>query len=148
MSAISPKVESFFSPKNLTYPLSTQALFEKAIQKNPKEEDLRLFEKVLHRRKDVHIRQDQMLRFASLVGSEKVIKILLDAGANLHVLNDAPFHIAVCYERISVIKLLLDYGANVNSRNFEAIKVAFDRKNKVLLKLLQDYGADLSILII
>ena len=60
------------------------------------------------------------LHWAAYYNRLKIVKILIDAGADVNIQNeeeDTPLHIATRWCNIKTIKLLLDSGADVNIKN-------------------------------
>ena len=88
---------------------------------------------------------------ASTCGSETIITLLLDRGADVnafgglifgHALQAASFH---GYE--SIVKLLINRGAHINDRrvgNDTALAAACERGHKSIVRFLLDNGADIN----
>ena len=80
-----------------------------------------------------------------------VIKMLLDAGANVNARNESggtALMIAVSHRHPETIRLLLNAGANVNAKDDEghtALMSAVHSENPETIKLLLDAGADATV---
>ncbi|GFF70323.1 ankyrin-1 [Aspergillus lentulus] len=131
---------------------STAALREglsKAIEKDMSD----LVDIILRKDKglvQIEIASDQTpLSFAAENGSEAVVKLLLEAGANMESednYNQTPLYLAALHGREAVVKLLLEAGANMESKN------TYDRTplyqaalngHEAVVKLLLEAGASL-----
>lgn len=89
---------------------------------------------------------------ASTCGSEEIVTLLLDRGADVnafsgliygHALHAASFH---GYEPI--VRLLIDRGANINDQrvgNDTALTGACERGHKSIVRFLLDNGADINL---
>lgn len=78
----------------------------------------------------------------------RIVKLLLDAGANLHVVNSngqSPLHAAVILGNVESVHLLLTAGADVNHEDNEGISVlkyAIVKSNLGIVELLVRNGVD------
>jgi hypothetical protein len=75
--------------------------------------DLKLVKKLLDEGADIHARDDGALYLASTYGHHEVVKLLLDRGANIHVMDNNTWYWASRNDHFEVMKLLLDRGATV-----------------------------------
>lgn len=90
------------------------------------------------------------LMFSVYQHDEKLVKILLEYGANPNLLNKTGFYSplseACVTNSISTVKVLIEYGADVNyqyNKSETALTVAAKEcKNFELVKLLLEHGAD------
>ena len=94
----------------------------------------------------VHANNDLALRWASKHGHANVVKILLDAGADVHADNDYALRWASNNGHAEIVKILLDAGADVHAVNDLALKWASKRGHANVVKILLDAGADKSVL--
>jgi len=86
-------------------------------------------------------------------GRIKVVKILLDHGANIEGRNDTmdtALIWASCYKYFDIIKMLLEYGADVDSKGRHGetslfFSVGIKKNNDEIVKLLLDYNADIEL---
>ena len=65
-----------------------------------------------------------------------MVRLLLNAGANVHVENDCPLRFASHGGHIDVVELLLEYGANARAENDCALYYANDNGHSELVTLL------------
>ena len=94
------------------------------------------------------------LMFSVYQHDDKLVKILLDYGANPNLLNKqgfySPLSEACVTNRVSTVKLLIEYGADVNyqyNKSETALTVAAKEcKNFELVKLLLNHGADVKLI--
>ena len=75
-----------------------------------------------------------------------MIKVLLDAGAEVNLKNDAgdtPLHIAVTHgpDNLPAIKLLVEAGADVNAQNADGKRIIFVTKGDSVEAYLRSNGA-------
>ncbi len=78
-----------------------------------------------------------------MVEEDKMLKILIENGANVNARNGQALINAINGMRLPVIKTLLNNGANVNLNNGEGIFTAIRYRPLSVLKLLVEYGADM-----
>lgn len=70
----------------------------------------------------MHAANDYAFRWACARGHLEVVKVLLDAGADLHAQEDFALRNAVKLRRTEVVKFLLEKGAYINANDNEAAK--------------------------
>jgi len=104
---------------------------------------------------DIAIKDEEnrtALHLACKAGSTRIVKLLLDRGANIDELggklNQTPLHIAVENGHLDIAELLLNAGANIDAKNklgFTPLYNAVRTKELGMIKLLLDRGADIEI---
>ena len=72
----------------------------------------------------------------------KVIKELIDEGADVHAGDDYVLRLASENGRVEVVKMLLEAGANVHARDDEALRWACKNGHVEVVKMLLKAGAD------
>lgn len=83
-------------------------------------------------------------------GDAKIVKILLDAGADINIKagpGNSPLHLAVSDNKEEIFKILLDAGADIQTKNnFEKtpLHIAAKNGNKEIIKKLLDAGANVN----
>ena len=88
---------------------------------------------------------------SSAQGYPKIIKVLLDAGANpdiSNVLGITPLIYGARYGNMEVVKMLIDYGADINLRDTHgdtALMKATEFGNIEVIDILIQAGADITI---
>ena len=87
-------------------------------------------------------KNDKALPWVAKYGHLKIVRLLLELGADVHILGDSALHDAVTNSHIEVVKLLLDKGANVHSANDFALRSAILLENLEIIKILLDAGAN------
>ena len=91
---------------------------------------------------------DSPLKFALYQRDDKLVKILLESGANPNIINGGynPLTSLLSTNRVSTVKLLLEYGVDVNYQYKKSetalTEAAKGCKNFDMVKLLLDKGAD------
>ncbi|KAI9697547.1 MAG: hypothetical protein M1820_007746 [Bogoriella megaspora] len=94
--------------------------------------------------------EDSLLHEASRIGSEAVMRILINNGADINLRNrggDTPLHEASRTGYEIAVRLLIDSGANVDSRNRNGespLYVASRKGEEKVVRLLIDSGADVN----
>ena len=90
-----------------------------------------------------HFGSDAALRWASINGRTEVVKILLEAGADVHAENDLALRIASYYGHTEVVITLLKAGANVHAPDHigpdAALRWASKYGHSEVVKLLEQY---------
>lgn len=90
--------------------------------------------------------------WAAAIGDLKLLKMLMDKGADIHVLTDnggsrTLFH-AIGMQQVEMVAFLLDQGVAVNAHYYADLTPAHHAvlvENIDILKLLIEHGADLSL---
>ena len=97
------------------------------------------------------------MQFAIQVDDRKIVKMLLDAGADPDIenkdpyfmtLNDRPLHCAAEFHRDEIARMLIESGADVNARNEmlnTPLHEAVGREGLETIKLLLRHGASTTI---
>lgn len=80
---------------------------------------------------------------AASVGFDKIVSLLLEAGADVHVDDDGALLAAVAKGSVTIVSLLLNAGANVHAEDDEAVNIAVRHFLKPkIVSLLLNAGAD------
>ena len=85
--------------------------------------------------------KEAALRWASRNGHTEIVKLLLEAGADVHAKNDGPLRLASENGHTEVVKLLLDAGTNFHADN-KALRWARRKGHTEVVKLLKAHIAD------
>lgn len=95
------------------------------------------------------------LMYGCAGGHEEVVKVLLEAGANVEDHNEnghTPLMEAASAGHVSVAKILLDHGAGINTHSNEfkesALTLACYKGHLDMVRFLLEAGADQVIIII
>lgn len=100
---------------------------------------------LLEKGHDVHESNDAALQTACDSGYARIVKLLLDAGANVHACGregnnkEAALQYAVCRGYTDIIKLLLDAGADVHADDDVALRYANYIGKKEIIKMLNEH---------
>lgn len=93
--------------------------------------------------------KDSTLCLAVIYGYHKMVKYLLEYGANPNAITyygDSALYLAVQRNDISLTRLLLEYGAEVNNISsafkISPLSLAAEYRNEEMVKMLLDNGAD------
>ena len=70
---------------------------------------------------DLHAKNDEALRFASMEGHAEVVRLLLAAGAEVHANDDLALRKVSKRGWSHVVRLLLDAGADVHAKDDQAL---------------------------
>lgn len=76
------------------------------------------------------------LMWACKFGHDLVVKMLIDAGADVHKNNDVSIVLASRYGHDKVVKILLDNGADVSVCSLNCVRTAFANAQNDVIKLL------------
>lgn len=91
------------------------------------------------------------LMYAAMNSKRDIIKILLEAGADVELGYDwgyTPLMGAAEYNNLEAVQLLLDYGADINAQHVDkltALMLAAKKASKEIVELLLNKGADANI---
>jgi ankyrin repeat protein len=88
-------------------------------------------------------RNDTPLVEAAHKGHLELVKLFHSLGADLRVNNDLPFYRACEWRRMDVMKYLLDHGADVNTMDGHAMCLYDNYNTPDFIEFLLDYGADI-----
>jgi hypothetical protein len=92
---------------------------------------------------DVHAGEDGALRWASTNGHTDVVKLLLEHGADVHAQNDAALRWASTNGHTDLVKILLEHGADVHVDDDDALRWASEKGHLHIVKYLVEQGADI-----
>jgi hypothetical protein len=92
-------------------------------------------------RTDVNVDNSAPLRYAAFSGFIKLMKLLIDYGADINVRS--PLNWAIDGKRYEAAKLLLNKGADVHHQDDKALRHAVGHNYVELTRLLLSYGADI-----
>jgi ankyrin repeat protein len=87
---------------------------------------------------DIHVNDDNPLRWASMNGHLDVVKCLVSHGADIHVNNEGALRWASLNGHLAVVELLIKHGANFYADDNLAIKWASNHGHTHIVKYLQD----------
>ncbi|MEK0337324.1 MAG: ankyrin repeat domain-containing protein [Nitrosopumilus sp.] len=91
----------------------------------------------LERGANIHLADNDALRWASENGHYDLVKLLLDSGADVHAQNDYALRWASHHGHYDVVKLLIDNGANVHAKNDSALRYASLEGHYDIVELLE-----------
>lgn len=119
-----------------------------------KEKDAAKVQQLIQGKVDINGKDDQgltALHYASWMGNEEIIRLLINAKANLNAsvtdTKDTPLHFAVFNGHFNAVELLLVGGANANAQKADGwtpVHLAVAKGQKEILQLLLDKGADVN----
>jgi cytohesin len=90
-----------------------------------------------------------LLYIASKKGEAKIMKLLIDHGANIDVRSkkgSTPLHVATKRRRMKAVKILLQEGANIDAKNDDgmtALDLAMENGDSRIFTLLHVHNRDL-----
>ena len=85
------------------------------------------------------IDKNNALQLAARKGHTRMVKALLDAGADIHYNEDAALRLAAWWGRTETAEALLEGGADIHAANDEALKWAKDGQHVGTMNLLQNW---------
>lgn len=118
--------------------------------KSFKTEDIEVTESITHLNKD-KILLDKLLSKAFYCNQMfedmiyRLVKILLQNGANIHIRNDKILRTAARYNYLKILKLALQYGADIHAKNEQALITTASKGYIESFLLLFEQGADIHI---
>ncbi|KAJ3087263.1 hypothetical protein HK102_011476 [Quaeritorhiza haematococci] len=90
---------------------------------------------------DVHTRQDTPLRWATTHGRTEVVRLLVEAGANVNVTNGEPLTHACQLGFIDIVKILLAAGADIHINHGKSLVEAAKGGHVEIVRILLERGA-------
>lgn len=84
------------------------------------------------------------LEVAARVGHVEILKLLLNAGANVNAKDGIALRQAVEHENGEIVELVLNSGADANAMDGIALRCMVTRGNEKIVELLLNYGANAS----
>ena len=87
---------------------------------------------------NIHTKNDEVLRWASINGNKNVVEYLVDNGADVNVADDYALRYASANGHLEVVKYLVDHGANVNARDNESLRLASKNGHKDVVTFLTE----------
>ena len=139
---------SIIESVNILQPKSHEDIIEDLFKLSQKEKDqsllnvsekghIKLVKLLLDAGANVHVADDSALRWASSRGHTELVKLLLNRGADVHAKDDYAFRWACKGGHIDAVKLLLDAGANVHAEDDIALRWAREKGHTEVVKLLK-----------
>ena len=98
-----------------------------------REGDLTLIQTYQQQGGDLHLNQDEMLRWSANSGHLPVVKYLLTKGADVHANNDQALRWGAEEGHLPVVQILIEYGANIH-KGINAVQ-----HQPLILSWLEDY---------
>lgn len=95
---------------------------------------------------DIHIQNEDSLRWASTKGHLEVVELLVQLGADIHSLKDYSLREASRNDHLEIVRFLLKAGANVHAEEDDAVRKASSRGHLEIVKLLIKHGANIHVL--
>ena len=90
----------------------------------------------LSKKADIHVLEDQPLRWASQDGHLDIVNYLVENGANIHAKNDHSLIKASGNGHLDVVRYLIEQGANIHAQNDAAIQSAIRNERHDVVKYL------------
>jgi len=103
--------------------------------------DLKVLKMLLDEGADIHAGADGLIYWAATKGHTDIVAFALDQGADIHVENDAPLRRAARFGSLETVKLLLERGANIHADGDGALWRAACDGHLEIVKFLLDEGA-------
>lgn len=94
---------------------------------------------------NVHVSDDNAIRFAAKHGNIETVQVLLAASANVHAGNDEALRGAADHGHTATVQVLLTAGANVNANDDEALCWAVNRGLAETVTVLLAAGANVYV---
>ena len=107
--------------------------------------ELSLVKYVLQKGADIHVYDDNALRYAVETNHTNMVKFLIDNGADVHIYDDLPLRLASQNGNLEMIKYLVEHGANVHGSHDHALRNAVVNNDFKIVKYLVEHGADIHV---
>jgi ankyrin repeat protein len=94
---------------------------------------------------DVHVHNDYPLRTAAQKGCTRIVDLLIQFGANVHVDDEIALKWAITLKRIKVVELLVKANANVHIHNEYPLMLTANYKYVNICHILLNAGANIHV---
>jgi hypothetical protein len=98
---------------------------------------------LINRGADIHIDNDEAIRWASLNGHLEIVKFLFGKGADIHADNNCAIRMASKNGHFEIVKFLFDKNADIHADNDYAIRLASSNGHLKIVKFLFGKGANI-----
>ena len=92
---------------------------------------------------DIHARNDESLRYASIHGHLDAVKYLISQGADIHARDNYSLRMASVSGYLDVVKYLVEQGADIHALNDYSLRMASDYGHLEVVKYLVSQGGDI-----
>ena len=98
-----------------------------------------VFQRLIDEGADIHVQENQALRYAAENDLRAVVTILLIYGADPSACDSYALRWAAANGYVEIVKMLLDQGANVHARDDEALRWAAAQGHTETVNVLKSY---------
>jgi hypothetical protein len=120
---------------------------DKVVLGEREEIDAEVIERLINEEANIHVCNDEALRWASKNGHYEIVKLLIEYGADIHIYKDEVLTLASENGYYNVVKLLIEHGANVNAtKDNRSLIYASGNGHYEIVKLLIKHGSDIRAL--
>lgn len=123
--------------------LKKQKVLNKKLILATKQENVDLVNMLLQNGADAQYKENDALKWASILGNTSIIEILIKARANIHAKENMALRLTVLKNHLPAARLLLSYGANVHALQNQSLKWAAAEGYLDMVNLLIEAGADI-----
>jgi len=106
-----------------------------------KASDIKVIKLLVDEGADIHIKHERLLRWATLHGHTEIVAFALDHNPDIHACNDYPLLGALIGGHKKIAQMLLDKGADIHACETDVLRYAIEDDDVDMIKFMLNAGA-------